>query len=252
MCKVTLCIITSICLFQVSCTSASYEKAIRKNLGIEHVFSRPTTAYGPGAVVMFEKKSGYTGVCLPAWTIGNQLPIISPIADIAVSKSSTIGLKVDLNAKEKAKVGVNYEDISEIIMTFVNGCQYEIMTDLEAAFNKMGQGTCGGNCRVLLKEHPESRLYFIRVVYAYDLDVKIKRKNGVTLNGEIPKEVLDVVSAKIGINIESKVDQGISGKGLYIGFNGTPRNLSTQSVVKGNVSLRNVQDPIVDITDLLK
>ena len=250
--KAIWCFVLPACLLLAACDGNPYEKAVRKNLGIEHVFARPTTAYGPGAVVMHEKKSGYTGVCLPEWIIGAQTPVISSIADISISKNSTIGFNINLNAEDKAKVGAEYENISGVTLTLVNGHQAEIMTDLVAAFSEIDKGVCAGNCRVLAAEHPESRFYFIRVAYAYDLDVKIKTKQGTTLSGEIPKEVLQVVGAKIGFNIESTLEQGLTGKGLYIGFNGTPRPVSTLAVAKGTVKLGDVRDPVVDITDLLK
>jgi hypothetical protein len=229
----------------------NYVKSIRKTLKIEHVFSRPASAYGPGSVVMYEKKSGYTGVCLSEWIIEEADIRSYPIAKFGISDSATISFDLNLNAQDRAKIGVGFEDISKIEIALSNGKQMEIITDLKEAFRKIETGTCGNNCRALREEHPKSRFYFIRVVYAYDLEATIKRKNGTTIEGEVPQEVLKVVAAKIGIGFGQDERVDISGEKLYIGFNGTPRTIAPDFIRSSGPDV-NIQAPIIDVTELLK
>jgi len=230
----------------------NYVKTIRKTLKIEYVFSRPSSAYGPGSVVMYEKKSGYTGVCLPEWIIGAEQPIVNPIADVGISQNMTINFNLTLNAQDRARIGAEYNDISEVVIALTNGHQAEIITDLEEAFNRIGTGTCGNNCRALREVHPKSRFYFVRVAYAYDLEATIKRKNGTTIEGEIPQEVLKLVAAKIGIGFEQDKRLDLSGEKLYIGFNGTPRKITPDFITFSRPDISGIKDSVIDVTELLK
>jgi len=248
--KIILLVLLGCISFFIGCIK--YVKTIQKTLKIEHVFSRPASAYGPGSVVMYEKKSGYTGVCLSEWIIGDVQPVVSPIADFGISQNMTIDFNLKLNAQDRAKIGAEYHDISEITLALTNGHQEEIITDLEEAFKRIGTGTCGNNCKVLKEEHPKSRFYFIRVAYAYDLEATIKRKNGASIEGEIPQEVLKLVAAKIGIGFEQNKHLDLSGENMYIGFNGTPRKIPTGFGTLSGSDFSEIKDSVIDITEILK
>lgn len=232
-----------------------YVKAIQKNLQIEHVLSRPTTEYGPGCVVMYEDKSGYTGVCDPGWIIGTEAPKVSPIADVGITKDTVIDFKLDLSAQDKAKIGAEYQHISHLTLMLTNGHQAEIITDLEKAFNEIGTGKCKTNAKTLKLNHPGSKFYFVRVAYAYDFEISIKNENGTKVSGEIPDDVLAVIDAKVGLgfSIKNIYQQKMTGKGLYVGFNGTPVIVSPESIAKGKTAYTtNLDGSVLDITDLLK
>ncbi len=252
-CKTMVLLVLSI--IGAAACEKGYVKAVQKNLQIEHVLSRPTTEYGPGCVVMYEDKSGYTGVCNAGWIIGTEAPQISPIADVGISKDAVIDFKLNLSAQDKAKIGAEYQHISHLTLMLTNGHQAEIITDLQKAFNEIGTGICGGNAKTLKSNHPGSKFYFVRVAYAYDFDVSIKNENGTTVSGEIPDDVLTVINAKVGLgfNIKDIYEQKMTGKGLYVGFNGTPVLVSPESIAKGKTAYTtNLDGPILDITDLLK
>lgn len=252
--KTIILLVLSICLAG-ACQKNTYVKAIQKSLQIQHVLSRPTTEYGPGCVVMYEKESGYTGVCDPKWIIGTAEPKISPIADIGISKEAVIDFKLDLSVQDKAKIGAEYQNISHLSLVLTNGHQAEIITDLVGAFNEIGTGKCRGNANILKSNHPKSKFYFVRVAYAYDFDINIKNENGTSVSGEIPENVISVLNSKVGLGFSIKdiYEQKLAGKGLYIGFNGTPVIVSPESISKGGPSLlTTLKGPIIDITDLIK
>ncbi|MFX0196684.1 MAG: hypothetical protein ACFFCW_11210 [Candidatus Hodarchaeota archaeon] len=249
--KIGLLLIMLSCFFFLACRDP-YVKAVRKHMRIEHVFSRPSTAYGPGSLVMYEKKSGYTGVCLPAWIIGEEQPKEDDIAEFGISKEATISFKVDLNVQDRAKLGQGYSDISKVNLVLKDGKQAEIITDLKKAFDEMGKGKCLGNYEELIKGHPKAKFYFIRVAYFYNLGVEIERENGLKVSGEIPKETLGVIGANIGLDIEHFLKMSISGEGLFIGFNGTPRKITPEIITKGDFDINAIKDRVINVTEWLK
>jgi hypothetical protein len=256
--RTAVALIIAAVLASAACGGNVYLRTVRKSLQIEHVLSRPTTAYGPGCVVMYEKASGYTGVCEPAWIVDPYQPVVGPISDVGISREATIDLKVDLSAADKAKLGAAYKNISRLTLALTNGRQGEIIADLAKVFDKIKNGICSGNTAILKRNHPEARFYFVRVAYAYDIDIQIRNENGVVISGEIPESVLDVLNAKVGLGLDLKriYEQKMTGKGLYIGFNGTPvappepAIALDEEVLAAKITLP--KTTVIDITEIIK
>jgi hypothetical protein len=77
-----------------------YVKSVQENLGIQHVYKRPTTAYGPGTVVMYDKNSDYTGTCRPDWIISEDEPRFTDvIVDQTVKRESEIEFDISYRCR---------------------------------------------------------------------------------------------------------------------------------------------------------
>ncbi len=208
----------------------NYPGAVEKTMGIEHVYSRPSTAYGPATVVLYTKASGYTRACWP-WQlldmkfegidesdykskaeIYHNCLVKNPIADVTIGTSGEIKLGIKLGARDKAKLSAGYQRISDMRIEFTCGSQYEAPTTINKLYKKMKKNGCQDAIRERLRAHPKAKVYLVLTTYGYNINVSVKRGNKWEAAADLPKEVLDVISSKLNINIKKDRELKTYGK----------------------------------------
>lgn len=215
-------------VFLWGCNGEEYEDQIN-DMKIEHVYLPPTTAYYPYTLLAYTKKSGYTSACSAVYVLGKSTldevkssVTSNGIAEITVAKSSVKEYEIKLDADDKGKLEAKYRDIAKIKLILKNGNQFEFPLIHYSEAKKNIVRNCGKDIQERYKDHPDEKYFLPTVVYGYDMDYQLFSQNGTQITGEVPKEVLKVVSAKIGINVDNQQELMMKGNNMFIGFNGTP------------------------------
>lgn len=224
--SIYFCLIMSTLFFLTGCNE--YQKQVQKKLKIKHVFSRPATAYGPGSIVIYTKDTGYTNTCYPEWTIGKSMEDIrkteykeDSIADLSVKKTAELEFDIKLDANERGKIGSRYEDISKVKLTLDKGKQFELKTPIQTIYdNAKNNPSCSSNLKHRYNSNPDGKFYLVIVAYAYSMGYSVEDKTGLRIDGEIPADLLKILSAKAGIKLEANEKFEFQGENLFIGFNG--------------------------------
>ncbi len=224
--SIYFCLVMSALFFLTGCDE--YQEQVQNKLKIKHVFSRPSTAYGPGSIVLYTKDTGYTNTCYPEWTIGKAMEDIrkteykeDSIADLSVKKTAELEFDIKLDANERGKIGSKYEDISKVKLTLDKGKQFELKTPIQTIYdNAKNNSSCSSNMKLRYNSNPDGKFYLVIVAYAYNMDYSVEDKAGLRIDGEIPAGVLKILSAKAGIKLEANEEFKLQGENLFIGFNG--------------------------------
>lgn len=244
-------------LFLCACAT-TWQKEVRKNLRIEHVYDRPSTAYGPATVVLYTKNSGHTRACW-AWQLlkldfGNikendykskaevcRKNLVSfPITDVKIKKTGHIKIGIKLSAQDKAKLSAEYHKISEVSIDLTNGCQYEAPATIKELEEMISKFSCDDSILLRLSRNPKAKVFLVLTTYGYDIDISVKVGKEWKFESELPPEVLDVISAKLNINAKKDKELRVYGNQLYIGFNGDPLfflEKKTESQMKKRIAL---------------
>jgi hypothetical protein len=211
-----------------SFSETAYEKFLH-SMKIEHVFAIPSKAYGPGAVLLYTKKGGYTRCVWPWDVIGkseNEYPneLITSESTV-IQKSGNKEFEIFLNAKEiaQAKAEAGIQNITSCKIALANGFQQDIKTTFKIIYDNI---TSNPACRqqIILRhlQNPGSKVILVIQTFSYDIDFMVNTDKGWKASAEIPESVLKVVTAKIGIDSSSGESLALSGKGVVVGFNGDP------------------------------
>jgi hypothetical protein len=257
--KKILLIFAAMSMAMGGCTS--YEKSVRENLKIPHVFVPPNDAYQPYTLLHYDGKSNFTPVCsvelLTNKTKDDLNKIIESrrIVDLRIRRNSDIKFEINLNSDDLGEVHAKYNDISAITISFTNGRQLNFPTievaDIYAAFKST---RCADNIRIFSNELETSRFLLPIVVFGYDLDYKVFTKSGGNITGELPEEVMKLVAAEIDINFVSSNSLKMAGNGVYIGFRGLPVEKSIFELLWNKpqlISQPNNDEYVLDVTDII-
>ncbi len=214
-----------ISLLLFSCRAPTVSDAIGKtaeDLKIQHVFSRPSRAYGPGSIVFYDKEQGYTGVCLPRWIIGRTVPKKNAIAATSSSQQSKYNFSMTLSAADRAKLGAKLEGTTDISVKLENGYQYEVLVDWATVESRIMKGPCKSNILRKLRLYPKGKIIFIQSVYGFDFSVEVMTSQKTKLSAKASAEVLKAVAPELSAGDFTVTKSSLVGKNLFIGFNGDP------------------------------
>lgn len=203
---------------------SKFVDTLRKKMKIKHVFPCPSNAYGPGTVLMYEKKSGYTRTCFGWAVLGvskDEYPkhwISSNLANVA--KVGSIEFKIRLSAKEKLNIGTEFSTSSACKIGLSNGKQFDINANIGTLVDNTQKGACAREIRKRKSANPRADFYLSLITYSYDLEFQIKTETGWILSANIPQDVFDIITPKIDISLDKKESYSVSGNQLFVGFNG--------------------------------
>ncbi len=242
-------LIVLISLLFYACAS-TWAPAVKDTIRIEHVYNKPSIAYGPATVVLYTKASGYTRACWPWQLLDMKFEGIDerdykskaeiyhnclvkyPIADVKIGTSGEIKFGIKLDAREKAKLSAGFQRISEIRIELTDGSQYEAPATINELYEKIKQNGCQDAIRERLRAHPKAKVYLVLTTYGYDINISVKIGNEWKAAADLPKEVLDVISAKLNLNIKKDKELKTYGKQLFVGFNGDAMSLPQKTEAK--------------------
>jgi hypothetical protein len=187
--------------FTISCDD-SYVKFLKSKLKIEHVFSIPSKAYGPGSVLLFTEESGYTRICYPENVLNisseeyNKNSLNSHETPEIVS-SSKKEIKISLSSEEKIKVGLEYSKISACKIEMKNGKLYELVSKypISKILKNLKSDDLSNKADIeaRLKSNPKGKVYLALTTYGYDIDFKqasgsgldFRCSNNITINSSV-------------------------------------------------------------------
>jgi len=243
----------------ISCKSPNYVKFLKSKLKIEHVFSIPSKAYGPGSVLLFTEESGYTRICYPESVLNitrdeyekNSLNSFETPEIKNVSKQE---IKISLSSEDKMKVGLEYSKITVCKIEMKNGKLYELISKypISKILKNLKSDDLSNKADIeaRLKSNPTGKAYLALTTYGYDIDFKINVDNVWKSSAEIPQNVLKVIVPKVGIGISNFSEMTLSGKDIFVGFNGDPVAYSgTMEQIGKSLS---INAAVVDVTELFK
>jgi hypothetical protein len=203
---------------------SKFVDTLQGKMKIKHVFPCPSNAYGPGTVLMYEKKSGYTRTCFGWEVLGipkEKYPkywIISNLANVA--REGSIEFKIKLSEKEKLDIGTEFNTASACKIALSNGRQFDISADIGTLVDNTQKGACARAIRKRKSANHRADFYLSLITYSYDLEFQIKTEMGWILSAKIPQGVFDIITPKIDISLDKKESYSVSGKQLFVGFNG--------------------------------
>jgi len=254
----SLLIIISICSGVTGC---DWKDLVKDKFKIEHVFSIPSAAYGPGTLLLYTPESGYTKTCWPWDTTGSSKEeyqknhiISNPIIDANISKGDELEFNINLNVEDKAKIDSNYHNITGLKLSLTNGKQSDLTDNPDTIINRISDHdhTCYKSAQERLKSNNSGKFYISYVNYGYDFQYSVKINSKWDSTAKLPKEVLKVLAAKINIKLENNEETEFSGKNVYIGFNGDSVVIkkSKQFISESLTGGKKVK--LHDVTDLFK
>ncbi|MCB1158122.1 MAG: hypothetical protein H7A25_09715 [Leptospiraceae bacterium] len=228
-------------LATVACSSQlPFVKSVKQNMNLEHVYSRPSAAYGPGTIVYYTEKSGYSRACW-AWEL-MELPkesytgllIKNPIAGGNIKSNSNISFNLDLDAKKLAKLKTNFKSVSEMKVVLKNGKQYDLELSIGKLFRalKREDNECRLSLKAIKSANPDAQLYMVLTTFAYDIDYSVKTDKGWVSSAKVSKELLKQINNEIQLSGGGDGGAEISGKQMFIGFTGLPAKVSNKQYSK--------------------
>ncbi|ASF47768.1 hypothetical protein CEK71_17795 [Methylovulum psychrotolerans] len=209
-------------------------------MDIEYVFVPPNSIYYPYTLLSYTDKSGFNQACPAELVLGKTHDEIKKldnddnnIASFKNTKSESKSYSLDLDSKIKAKLGAKYTDLDHFNISLRKGKKIEFYENLDSVIENIIKN-CGANIRIAIKNNPEFKYFLPTSVFRYDIDFDLQTKNNTKITGELPYEVFQVISAKLGINSGNDNNQSLTGEHMFIGFNGIPMEATIEELILSN------------------
>jgi len=184
-------------------------------------------------------------------------------ASFGITKTYKTEFDVKLSEKELGELAAKYKGISRIEISFDDGKVFTLPdVFVSDAVERIKTTKCAADVKLLYTEMPDSKFFMPLVVYGYDLRYHIYMENGTDVTADLPKELTQVVLAKVGLKYENTSDTKVAGDDMYVGFRGTPLKASLKSLLEGSTqkvfTIMGAPEPgqanvyLLDMTDMVQ
>jgi hypothetical protein len=173
----------------------------------------------------------------------------SRIANTNLASGSISKFAINLTKADVGSANIGYANIKFLQISLSNGKKITMPSmHMYIARENLQKSRCKEEIKIYSKANKESRYFIPNSMYKYTIKSSILDQNGLDITAKIPPSLQRIIFAKAGIGFASTSSMQISGKDLYIGFNGlsvTDAFLSIESK-----ALR-PQDIVLNVTDLI-